>query len=196
MSGQRKRPPREWSTYSYYDPRGVLVELRKLELALAEKPVAFDEKVLRLRTGKLRIWHERRQAAIFSYGMASVLDTSIRIAPVESEDFDCIACWTRGDEQVFTPIQIKELVPADLNPTTDLNAELQKLTKYVRSHDLVVAFHVNRRLQLDFSNIVIPQLAISQLWLFGSVSPNGSEYMIYGDVLSSPAYHTFSYPNA
>jgi hypothetical protein len=188
----RTRPPREWLTYTYHDARVVLVKLREIEHELAGVPL--DDRVRRLRTRGLRIFHERRQAAIFCYAMGVAFDTPIEFAPIENEDFDCIAHWRRSDEDVFTAIQIKELVPSDLNPKADLGRELEKLKKYVRSRGLVVAFHINRRIELSLSQLSIPELPIGELWFFGSITPDSSEYMLYGDVLTAPQFHRVTYP--
>lgn len=188
----RTRPPREWLAYEFHDARAVLLKLNELEREIAG--ITMDDRVRRLRTRSLRPYHERRQAAIFCYGMGVVCGTQVAFAPVENEDFDCIACWMNGDHQVFTAIQLKELPPSDLNPTATLDSELQKLTKYARSHDLVVAFHVNRRTNVTFSDLVIPKLPISELWFFGSVAPDGREFMIWGNALADPQYHQIAYP--
>lgn len=188
----QRRPPREWSTYQYFDVRDVLIKLGEVEKALAGRPIA--EKVLRLRTQGLREFHERRQAAIFCYGMSCLHGGPIQYAPVESADFDCIARWRDGDILNYAPIQTKELVPADLNPTATLDEELKKLTKYVDSSDLVVAFYLNRNGRIEFPTIRVPRLNVAELWMFWATSPDKAHWMLYGDVLKAPRAYAYEYP--
>jgi hypothetical protein len=189
----RSRPPREWQTHQYYDPKGVLIELRKLaEMAHGSD---IDAQTLRLRTRELRPYHQNRQAAIFCYGMGqAVLKTPVSVAHIEAEDFDCIAAWERGSERIFTPIQLKELAPEDLNPRASLESELAKLGKYASSPDLVVAFHLNRTVFVDFTTLTIPKLPIGELWFYGALSPTQDDWVLYGNALRVARSYAFSYP--
>jgi hypothetical protein len=96
--------------------------------------------------------------------------------------------------KVFTPVQIKELAPPDVNPTASIEDELEKLKKYVSSSDLVVAMHINRPISLDFATLKIPRLTIGQLWFFGALHPNQEEWVLYGDALKNPRSYVFRYP--
>ncbi len=188
-----RRLPREWTTYEYVDPRKVLVGLREVERRFAGK--AIDERTLSLRTRELRPYHERRQALLFAYGMqAAVLGVPVHVACIEREDYDCIVTFEWQDERLYVPVQIKELAPADLNPTTDLQAELAKLTKYASSDDLVVAFYLNRNVRVEFGTLQVPPLGIKELWFFGAMSPMQDKWLLYGNALGTPRMWTYEYP--
>ncbi len=185
--------PREWRTYEYVDPRKVLIGFRELERRFAGQ--AIDERTLRLRTRALRPYHERRQALLFAYGMqTAVLGVPVHVACVEREDYDCIVAFHWEGEAHFVPVQIKELAPADLNPKADLQAELPKLEKYASSEDLVVAFHLNRNVRVQFDQIQVPPLRLRELWFFGAMSPAQDKWLLYGNALGSPAARTYEYP--
>ena len=187
------RVPRQWLTYKYYDPRGVLIQLR--EVSRRQGFSDLPEKVQRLRTRELRKFHESRQAAIFCYGLSqAVVGTTVRLAPVESDDYDCIAHREVNGVSVFTPVQIKELAPPDLNPAATIDGELKKLTKYASSSDLVIAMHINRPIFLDFAKLHIPQLSVGQLWFFGALQPNQEEWVLFGDALHGGRSYSFRYP--
>jgi hypothetical protein len=189
----KRKPPREWYGFSYYDPKGVLLKLREIEQRFAGHGI--DEKIFRLRTNDLRGIREGRVAAIFSYGISTaVLGAPVRIASVEKEDFDFLVCTEKGNEVIFTPVQLKELAPADLNPTASLDTEIAKLGRYVSSSDLVVAFHLNREQRVDFSSLHIPPLPIAELWFFGALSADNSKWILHGNALHSPKTYTFGYP--
>jgi hypothetical protein len=135
------------------------------------------------------------RASLFAHGIGScVLGTEVYLAAVEDQDFDCVAQYSVGDTRHFTPIQMKELVPSSVNPHTSLQVELDKLGKYVDSSDLVVAFHLNREVRIDLDKISPPQTTVREIWLFGAVSADRSQYMLCGDLLSKPGLHTYRYP--
>jgi len=186
---------REFKELVWVDPKQVLVNLRWAEEHL---PVDTPPKSRRLRTNDLKEWREAREAAIFAYGIgASVLKTSVYVAKCERRDFDFVMRWADEARDYFYPVQMKELPPADLNPDISIDAILAKLAKYSGTDDLAVAVHVNRRMRFEYE----PwrgndKPRVRELWYFGSASPDGTEWFLYGDVLRSTArYHTFSYPD-
>ncbi len=160
--------PREWVALNYRSARDYLVNVAPLRAALAMSDT--DERIRNLRTNKLQgRWWTLWQACLFAHGIgSSVLHTEVYLAPVEDQDFDCIAQYVVGDIQCYTPIQIKELVPEHLNPSGCLQAELEKLGKYVDSRDLVVAIYLNRQFRLELDAVRIPQIKVAELWLFGA----------------------------
>lgn len=116
-------------------------------------------------------------------------------SPVEEADFDSIATWLNdAEERIYTPIQIKEVVPQWVNSGADLNEELAKLKKYTSSRDLVVGVHVNKPGRLSFSEVVVPKLALGQVWFFGSATEDQSRWFLYGDLLGEPRLYEFDYP--
>lgn len=176
----------------FRDPKQFLIELRKVEPQLAAS--GLDPKVKRLRTNKLKEWRETRDAALFCYGMGQRIGQPVFLARGESQDYDFIASWVVGDEQHFAPVQLKEVVPADLNGTASLERTIRSLTKYVDSEELTVAIRLNRQEHFDPRTVVIPSLRIAALWVFGSISPNQSEWGLWGNFLEEPEGSRFAYP--
>ena len=88
----------------------------------------------------------------------------------------------------------KELAPDDLNPKADLESELAKLKKYASSDDLVVAFHLNRNVRVQFNELRVPVLAIKELSFFGALSPSNEKWLLYGNALGTPQFWTYEYP--
>lgn len=189
----RTQFPREWAALKYRSARDYLANIAPVRAVLAVSDT--DERIASLRTNKLKPVRELRQICLFAHGIGScVLSTEVYIALVEDQDFDCVAQYVVDGTSYYTPIQIKEFVPARLNPSGSLQAEINKLRKYTDSSDLVVAFHLNRQFQLDLRELQIPKLQIAELWLFGAVTSDASELMLFGDMLKDPGSYTFHYP--
>jgi hypothetical protein len=158
---------------------------------------ATDERISNLRTNKLKPVRELWGACLFAHGIGTcVVRTELYVAPVEKQDYDCIMQSIIGDTRHFTPVQIKELVPERVNAATSLQAEIDKLEKYKNATDLVVAIHMNRQFHLDLDELRIPVLGIGELWLFGSISPDVSRLMLWGNLLKDPSSYEYRYPEA
>ena len=182
----------EWKSLRFSDPEPELIRLRELQLALAD--YIIDPRLGALRTNPLNSERQRREAAIFCYAISQALGIKIYYAPVESQDYDFVVVWQREDAQFFAPVQLKELVPAHVNPGASLAALLSGLEKYRNSRDLVVAIHLNREMR-NFAEVLVPKLAVAQVWLYGAISPDQSKWMLYGDLLDQPAYYELPYPS-
>jgi hypothetical protein len=184
---------RRWSKLRFYDPEIVLRELRQVELLIADAVV--KERVRTLRTNMLKPHREGREAALLCHGIGkAVLGTTVFVAPGEDEDHDFISLWVIGDTQHYAPVQIKEFVPSNINPDSNLNEIISSLQKYSSSHDLIVGIHINREGSLDISKIDIPTLNIRELWLFGSLTQDQSKWFLIGDLLDKRGYYEFDYP--
>jgi hypothetical protein len=182
----------EWRKLKFVDPEKALPQLRMIQLQLTNS--TLEDKIKNLRTRALRQHREGWEAAIFCYGMGKMIGVRIYVTPYEASDYDAVAVRGEGDAQYFTPIQIKEVVPSDLNPGTDINKEIAKLSRYPVSNDTIVAIHVARAGRLDLSLIEVPRLNIGALWLFGACAPNQSKWFIAGDLLDNPRIFEFEYP--
>ncbi|MCH8253782.1 MAG: hypothetical protein IID06_00350 [Gemmatimonadetes bacterium] len=153
----------------------------------------IEPKVLRLRTGPLKPEREARNAAIFTHGIASVIGTKVFMARHEAADHDFVAAWVENGESSFCAVQLKELVPKDLNPNATLDELILSLAKYSRT-DTVVAILLNRPVQMGLTPRQVASVPFSQLWLFWQASPDGRRWAIQGDVLTTPVRYDFSYP--
>jgi len=177
----------------YYDPRHVLVELRKQELAIANRKDLPDE-VKHLRTQELKPLRELREASLFCYGWGQIDGQEIHVAHAESQDFDAIATWRSDDCEHFAPIQIKEVVPENLNRDTSLQAVVDKLSKYSDSEDLTAVIHLNRTTKFAPAELVVPRLKIAALWVFGALDADQSKWAVWGNFLETPRFGEFAYP--
>lgn len=183
---------REFLSYDYKDPAAWLRALAEMNPVVAASGLPYN--VRTLRTHKLRLWNEVRQAALFAYGISQRLpDCRVDFAHAQASDYDAVVRWQRADEQYFTPVQLKELVPSRLNPQATLDAIVAALSRYRDSSDLVVAVHLNRRFRLE--EISRPSLNLGGLYFFGATVPDQSRWFLAGDLLAEDAAITsFEYP--
>ena len=184
---------REWERLQYYHPADVLKSFRKLEHLVAES--SLPDNVRTLRRHDLREHREGRDAALFCLGMSGVQGTTVFFARLEDQDYDFVTLWQRGDEAVYTPVQLKEVVPVSLNPTSNVNTTLANLAKYSGSNLTVVALRVNRDLRLELNSIDVPRLRLGGVWLYGAGSQDHEKWFIYGDLLNQPYLQEFDYPS-
>jgi hypothetical protein len=185
---------RLFSSLRYGSPKGFLIALRELEPRVATSELSAREKSLR--TNELKPWRELRDAALFCHFMAERFGTEVLIAKAESDDYDSVATWEREDDRVFSPVQLKEVVPAELNPNSDVQAIINGLSKYAPAPDLTAAIHLNRAGPFDPRTLVIPKLPVRSLWVFGSVNADASQWVLIGDLLGDIRVSAHDYPAA
>lgn len=96
--------PREWLTYKYIDPTGLLVDLNKLANGYIQsgkwRP---DELAAVMRTREMREYFESRQAALFCHGMSSIFGTPVRphLWQVARSSYLCAMCWPAALGMLF-----------------------------------------------------------------------------------------------
>ncbi|KUZ14711.1 hypothetical protein WS50_16355 [Burkholderia territorii] len=187
---------RAWLRYAqkleYQDPAPLLRRLRKVELEIAKS--AIPEKIRKLRTNDLKEYRELREAAIFCYGMSQRIGQTVYVGRGESQDYDFVASWVVDDKQHLAPVQLKEVVPADLNPKSSVQATVDALKKYVDSEQLTVAIHLNRQISFDPGRLVIPTLNIAALWVFASLAPDQSVWALWGNFMETFSGTRYEYP--
>jgi len=176
----------------YQDPRPFLIRLRQIEPTIASSNL--PSKAKSLRTNSLKWSRELRQAALFCYGMSQRIGQPVLLAPSESQDFDFVASWVVGDSQHLAPVQLKEVVPHDLNQTASIQEVVDGLTKYVDSEDLTVAIHLNQNSTFQPTKLVIPSLRIAALWVFAAITADQTKWALWGNFLESPEGTQFEYP--
>ena len=178
----------------WVDPRQLLVNLRWLEFNL---PPDMNERLRHLRTNSLREWQEARYAALFAYGISNaVLHLPTRLSKTEKVDFDAVMKWQKNGEDHYSPLQIKELPPDDINPDVSLDDILDKLGKYSGEDNLTVVVCLNRRTRIKFQpwdRESKPR--ISELWYLGCTDAYQSKWFLYGSALEkNPRRFDFEYP--
>jgi hypothetical protein len=188
---------RDWlnavTNLEYRDPAPFLKRLRELEtkVALSNLP----RKVRALRTNTLKEWRQAREAALFCVGMGQRLGQVVWLAKSEESDYDFVASWVTADIRHFAPVQLKEVVPTEINPTASIEATIDALPrKYVDSAELTVAVYLNQQVHFDPSKVKIPNMRIGSLWVFGGLAPDASEWGLWGDFLDQPQGTRFTYP--
>ncbi|MFH2075303.1 MAG: hypothetical protein ABIJ57_08155 [Pseudomonadota bacterium] len=171
----------------------MLADLRRLDHLAAESSLSKNVKTLR--RNDLKKYREGRDAALFCLGMTKVLGTTVFFACLEAQDYDFVTQWKNGDEAIYTPVQLKEVVSESLNPNSDVNDTLAKLTKYSGSDRTVVALRVNREIHLELNSIQFPKMRLGGIWLYGAAGPDQQKWSIYGDLLNEPQLWEYEYPS-
>jgi len=175
---------RQFAKLAYGNPRGFLSELRKFEHAVAASHTPLRVKTLR--TNGLKREREMRDAALFCVGMSHNLGSEVRFAPVEDQDYDFVATWRTEAIQHFCPVQLKEVVPAHLNPTASIQDVLGKLSHYGDSNDVSVAIKFNQIGRFEPAGINPPNaLRIGGLWVFGAMTEDQSTWALWGDFMQT-----------
>jgi hypothetical protein len=184
---------RAFAKLTYRDPRAVLIELRQIEATVVASDAPF--KVKNLRTRELRPLRELREACIFCYGMTACTGQEFGLAHAEAQDYDAVATWVVGDVRSFAPIQIKEVVPHEVNPVASVQEVIAGLQRYANSEDLTVAIHLNRTVKgFNPAEIVVPPLKIASMWMFGAIVADQSKWALWGNFLDEPQAREFLYP--
>jgi hypothetical protein len=118
------------------------------------------------------------------------------VAHAEEQDYDAVATWNVDDSQNFAPIQIKEVVPHEVNPVASVQEVFAGLQKYVNSEDLTVAIHLNRTVRgFNPAEITVPPLKVAALWIFGAIAADQSRWAIWGNLLDVREGREFTYPS-
>lgn len=171
---------RLWDKLNYYTPKRDLMAFALLNDAVVGSSLSDDEK--QLRTKEQRGLLERRQAALFAWGLVQMLGLkSLEFAVNEGADYDAVFRWLDNDAVCYRPVQLKEVVSEYRNQAADLQSVLSSLTKYRDASDLTVAIYVNRRMTGDYTFEFPDGLTIGELFLFGACSPDGRRWFIQGD---------------
>lgn len=180
---------------SFKDPEKVLAWLRWVEESLPLEDI--PEKIRMLRTREMHPFLELRQAALFCFGLSSAMSTPVSFAMHENSDYDVISSFERDGKRLFAAIQLKEVVPHELNPEASLQAGLDKLRKYADSKDLIVAFHLNRRCTLDLNEIRPPVGVVAEIWIVSATNEAMTEWALIGNILNDECYtYRFTHPEA
>lgn len=176
----------------FRDPRPFLVRLRDIEPKVAKS--GLPKKARNLRTNPLKWSRELREAALFCYGMTQRIGQTVFLAPSEAQDYDFVASWVVDDTQHLAPVQLKEVVPHDLNRSASIQQTVEALSKYVDSEDLTVAIHLNQHGHFDPASLAIPRLRIAALWVFGAISEDQNKWVLWGNFLETREGMRYEYP--
>jgi len=172
---------REWSRFVFHDPEKLIRRFNELERFVADSLISDSEKALR--TNELKTIRETRQAALFALGLREwARNASVEISATEDSDYDAVFKSRDDDRLIYTPVQLKEVVPERWNNTASIDSILKKLVALQSSRDLVVGIHHTRATYDEKLEFSVPKgLNLAGLFLFGSVSNDLSQWMIAGD---------------
>jgi len=127
--------------------------------------------------------------------MGQFIGQTVYFAKSESQDYDFVARWFVESDQYFAPVQLKEVVPAKLNPEASLESTMRTLSKYVDSENLTVAIHLNQDTHFDPVNLQASSLKLAELWIFATLNPSQSTWGLWGNFLGpDPGLSQFNYP--
>jgi hypothetical protein len=129
--------------------------------------------------------------------MTSLSRIKIWFAATESQDFDFVAMWVIDGIQNFVPVQLKEVVPHDLNPNASMSDVFQSLRRYSDTSDLTVAVSLSQEVRFDPEALTIPDdLKLGEFWVFGALTPDHSKWGLWGDFTKGAVDrgHVFEYP--
>jgi len=169
-----------------------LRRLRELELKVARSNLPTSVKGLR--TNALKEWREAREAAIFCVGIGERIAQKVYFAKSEASDYDFVAAYGPGKTGFLVKVQLKEVVPTDVNPAASIQSAIDALqSKYVDLSDLLVAILLNQETHFDPAALQIPELGLAGLWIFGGISSD--DWCLWGDFLIQERIGVrFSYP--
>lgn len=182
---------REIRNRSFADPEVVLRDMRVLERTVTASPT--PDRVKRLRTGPLKPERESRDAALFAHGMSHYLGTKVLVSPGEISDADFLTCIPLPDRQVITFVQLKSLVPSDLNAQATISGVIAGVAKLPPT-ETVLAVLINREMQIDLAELAGYRVPFSELWFFWASTRDQSQWQLYGNIHADPRLCSFAYP--
>lgn len=184
---------RAFAQLEYKDPEQYLRLWWHTGRLIAALDINYRQKALR--THGLRIHKERREVALFCYGLrAATGNSTYEFADNEASDHDAVFRFIRNGKICYTPVQLKEVVPFRLDANATLKKEITKLEKYPDSQDLVVGFFLNQNGVSELTEIEAHNLKIGGIWIFGCCAPDRSRWFLFGNILSNPQLFEFAHP--
>lgn len=185
----------EWAKLKYINPTKLLLGMDEMFDASGLKKYEHASDILLDR--RVRDIAEDRRCAIFCHAAGQALSTEILFSSYEHADYDYVGAFKHKGRIRTFPIQLKQLVPDRLNPATSLQLEISKLGKYADAEDLVVAFHINRKIHMKPQDLDVSHLKVKELWLYGFLHNQANSWLLFGNLMSaSPHAYTFQLPGA
>jgi hypothetical protein len=145
----------------------------------------IDPKVKGLRSTALKRERELVEACLFCHGLSCRMGEPVWVVDTpEDYDYDFVAVREISSDNYFTRIQLKEVVAEHRNQNASIQSTIDELVKKYPAPDLTVAVRVNQTTMLDLDEITIPPtLRIGALWVYGGALPDGSRWLIAGNLM-------------
>ncbi len=184
-----------WASLKYMNPTELLLGMDRMFDDSGIKKYKNASDILLNR--RIRDIAEDRRCAIFCHGAGQALGAEILFAAHESADYDYVGAYKKNGALFTFPIQLKQLVPDRLNPSTSLQSEIDKLSKYADAQDLVVAIHINRKVHFKPQDLNTSELKVKEIWLYGQLQNDASRWLLFGNLMAEkPSEYTFQLPAA
>jgi hypothetical protein len=183
----------------YIGPRKALLVLTIHQDQVMSQQPHLPKHVQNWRTNKLQPELHRRQAALFCFGRKCMEATdkwALAAWPDQNSEIDYVFRQTKPDGEVrFEFVQLKELVPDEIDPEQSLQDLLDKLPKkYPSAGGLTIAIHLHRNTTTKVSDLKKPHLPGGSLWLFGLGGKPPHNALLFGDWLKTPSIVYFTHP--
>ena len=184
---------RVFERQNYRSPLEIWSEFRDHWIRWKTEGTPREEFQKRMRRNKER-W-ERWQAFAFAQGLSvAVRKQPVELTQFESSDFDIVCRIQTPSKIEYLPVQLKEVVPEDLNNQTDAQIVLNKLSEYCTSNDTAVSVYLTRPHSAGTPFRVPSNLQLESLWLVGLTEINPLRFVIIGDCLSCQEFYNFGVP--
>ena len=139
---------------------------------------------------------EFRQAALFALARASLTgDATLKFAMVPEVDDSVDTVFRTGsDPYRYECVQLKEIVPGDVDPQQTLESLLESLRRrYGTGETLSIAIHLNRNLVTTLGSTATTSLPAITFWLFGLCARNRG--FVVRDPFATFEVYEFDIPN-
>ena len=184
----------------YIEPRQFLSICQALPAcATRSKQIESQKDYWRGRTSRKR--HYQLQAALFCLGKSftdSSDNWSFALWPEKLSDSLIDAVFRRvkpSGKVVYEYIQLKEVVPEEIDPKHSLQAVLNGLqVKFTDASGIAIGIYMNRPEPMKLESYILPKLNGGSVWIFGVGGRPPEDCCLVGDVLNNPKCYYFNYP--
>lgn len=181
------------SKLQYYDPLYAVPELRKVQLAISELQ-DIPNSIRNLRIRKLKRERELWMAFLLAFGLRARTGRPFLLADDEESDHDVVFATIVKDLPHFLPVQLKEVVPEDLNPTANVQKIIDDTVSKRSYQDTLLAIKITQNYRFDPTEIVVPPFSFAGIWIFAAVSADQSRWALWGDFIDDRLGTIFEVP--
>ncbi len=177
----------------YYDPLYALPALRELQREVSGVR-GIPDSIRNLRTRGLKRERELWMAFLLAYGLRGRAGRPFLLADDEESDHDVVLATVQNDLPLFFPVQLKEVVPEDLNPTASVQNVIDTAISKRSYRDTLLAIKITQNYRFDPFGLVVPPFSFAGIWIFGAISPDQSRWSLWGDFIDDRFGTIFEVP--